>query len=183
MQGGTLIVRSSISNPLSLALALRNEVSRAHQEFRVTNVRTQQELIDSQTIRERLLALHSRFLEPSRYSWRASGCTSTRVLDYAVLQRRREIGIRMALGASLGKLAFGVTVRGFSMVLMGAGAGLVLGLASARYVEPLLYQVRPTDWSIMAIPALAVLGVSAVAALPAVIHAASVKPATQLKTE
>jgi len=181
MQGGTLIVRTATSNPLSLALALRDEVSRAHQEFRVTNVRTQQELIDSQTIRERLLALLSRFF--GAIALLLAGIGLYGVLDYAVLQRRREIGIRMALGASLGKLAVGVTARGFSMVLLGAGAGLALGLASARYVEPLLYQVRPTDWSIMAIPVLAVLGVSGVAALPAVIHAASVDPATQLKTE
>jgi predicted permease len=181
MQGGTLIVRTSTSNPLSLALALRNEVSRAHQEFRVTNVRTQQELIDSQTIRERLLALLSRFF--GAIALLLAGIGLYGVLDYAVLQRRREIGIRMALGASLGKLAVGITARGFSMVLVGAGAGLALGLASARYFEPLLYQVRPTDWSIMAMPVLAVLGVSAAAALPAVIHAARVDPATQLKTE
>ena len=62
MQGGTLVVRTSASNPLALASILRNEIPRTRPEFRVSNMRTQQELIDSQTIRERLLAMLARFL-------------------------------------------------------------------------------------------------------------------------
>ena len=74
------------------------------------------------------------------------------VLDYGVLQRRREIGIRMAIGAQAGDIARRVTAEIFSMVLAGALAGLVLGMASVRYIEALLFQVKPTDAAMLALP-------------------------------
>ena len=150
MQGGTLVVRTSTSNPLALASTLRNEIPRTRPEFRVSNMRTQQELIDSQTIRERLLAMLARFF--GVVALLLAGVGLYGVLDYSVLQRRREIGIRMALGAQPRDLAVRVTARVFSMVLLGALTGLALGLASVRYIEPLLYQVRSTELPVLVIP-------------------------------
>jgi predicted permease len=181
MQGGTLVVRTSTSNPLALASILRNEIPRTRPEFRVSNMRTQQELIDSQTIRERLLAMLARFF--GAVALLLAGVGLYGVLDYSVLQRRREIGIRMALGAQPRDLAVRVTARVFSMVLVGALTGLALGLASVRYIEPLLYQVRSTELTVLAMPALAILGAAVLAALPAVIHAVEIDPATLLRAE
>ena len=76
------------------------------------------------------------------------------VLDYSVLQRRHEIGIRMALGAPAADIARHVTAGVFSMVLGGALGGLALGMAAARYIESLFYQVKPTDPAMLAVPAL-----------------------------
>ena len=53
----TFIVRTSAQNPLALASTMRREVSGARAEFRVSNIRTQQELVLAQTVRERLLAM------------------------------------------------------------------------------------------------------------------------------
>jgi predicted lysophospholipase L1 biosynthesis ABC-type transport system permease subunit len=86
------------------------------------------------------------------------------VLDYSVLQRRREIGIRMAIGAQAGDIARLVTVEVFSMVLAGALAGLALGMASVRYIESLLYQVKATDLGLLALPSLAILAAALLAA-------------------
>ena len=181
MQGGTLVVRTSTSNPLSLASILRTEIPRARPEFRVGNMRTQQELIDSQTIRERLLAMLARFF--GAVALLLAGVGLYGVLDYSVLQRRREIGIRMALGAQPRDLAVRVTARVFSMVLLGALTGLALGLLSVRYIEPLLYQVRSTELPLFVIPSIAILGAAVLAALPAVIHAVEIDPATLLRAE
>ena len=181
MQGGTFAVRTSTANPLALASTLRNEIPRTHAEFRVSNVRTQQELIDSQTVRERLLAMLARFF--GCVALLLAGIGLYGVLDYSVLQRRREIGIRMALGAQPRDLAVRVTARVFSMVLLGALTGLALGLASVRYIEPLLYEVRSIEWSVLAIPALAMLGAVVLAALPAVIRAVEIDPAMLLRAE
>ncbi len=181
MQGGTLVVRTSTSNPLALASMLRSEIPRARPEFRVSNMRTQQDLIDSQTIRERLLAMLARFF--GAVALLLAGVGLYGVLDYSVLQRRREIGIRMALGCQPRDLAVAVTARVFSMVFLGALAGLTLGLASVRYIEPLLYQVRPTELPVLIIPSLAILGAAVLAALPAVIHAVKIDPATLLRAE
>jgi len=100
-----------------------------------------------------------------------------------VLQRRKEIGIRMALGARAGDVAGRVTVKVFSMVLAGALAGLALGMAAERYVESLLYQVKATDPAMLAVPSLAILAAALLAALPPVIHAVQTDPLTVLRSE
>src|SRR5262249_24215994 len=58
---GTFVVRTSSENPLALASILRQEVPRARSEFRVINIRTQQEISLAQTVRERLLAMLAMF--------------------------------------------------------------------------------------------------------------------------
>ena len=105
------------------------------------------------------------------------------VLDYSVLQRRREIGIRMALGAPADRIARQVTADVFSMVLAGTLAGLALGMAAVRYLESLFYQVKPTDLAMLALPSLAILAAALLAALPPVIHAVQTDPLTVLRSE
>jgi O-antigen/teichoic acid export membrane protein len=67
------------------------------------------------------------------------------------------------------------------MVLAGAVAGVGLGLALARYVAALLYQVKPTDVAMLALPAVLLLAGALIAALPAVIHAVRIDPGTMLR--
>ncbi|MGO8736373.1 MAG: ADOP family duplicated permease [Terriglobia bacterium] len=178
---GTFMVRTSSANPLALASMLRREVPRARSEFRVSNIRTQTEINQSHTVRERLLARLALFFGVVALVLAGVGLYG--VLDYSVLQRRREIGIRMALGAQAGDIARRVTADVFSMVLGGALAGLVLGFASARYIQTLLYQVKPTDPRMLALPALTILAAALLAALPPVIHAVRIDPAETLRVE
>jgi putative ABC transport system permease protein len=178
---GTFIVRTSSSNPLALASTLRREVSRARSEFRVSNIRTQQEINESHSVRERLLAMLGLFF--ATVALLLAGIGLYGVLDYSVLQRRREIGIRMALGAQAGHVARNVTLDVFSMVLLGAIGGLALGLGSARYIQTLLYQVKATELSALAPPALIILMAAMLAALPAVIRAVRIDPSIMLRTE
>jgi ABC-type antimicrobial peptide transport system permease subunit len=182
---GTFVVRTSGSNPgrnpLALASTLRQEVSRARSEFRVGNVRTQLEINQATTIRERLLAMLALFFAIVALTLAAVGLYG--VLDYSVLQRRREIGIRMALGARAADIAWRVTADVFSMVLVGAAVGLTLGIFSARYLETLLYQVKPTDAGVLALPSLIIFAAALASALPAVIRAVRIDPASMLRTE
>jgi predicted permease len=179
--GGTFVVRTSSANPLALASILRREVPRARPEFRVSNIRTQAEIVRAQTVRERLLAMLALFF--AVVALLLAGVGLYGVLDYSVLQRRREIGIRMAIGAQPGRIARLVTLSILTMVLAGALAGLALGMASVRYIESLLYQVKATDLGVLALPALAILAAALVAALPAVIHAVCIDPVTVLRSE
>jgi predicted permease len=180
-RAGTFIVRTSSSNPLALASILRREVARARPEFAVSNIRTQEEINQSHTIRERLLAMLALFFAVVALLLAAVGLYG--VLDYSVLQRRREIGIRMAIGAQAVNVVRLVTVDVFSMVIVGALAGLALGLASVRSVESLLFQVKATDLGVLALPSLALITAVLLAALPAVIRAVQIDPATMLRSE
>ena len=178
---GTFIVRTASASPWALAAVLRREVTRARPEFRVSNMETQTEINQVHTVRERLLAMLALFF--AGVALLLAGVGLYGVLDYSVLQRRREIGIRMAIGAQPGGIARLVTVEVFSMVLAGAFAGLALGMASARYIASLFYQVKPTDLDVLALPSLAILAAALLAALPAVIHAVRIDPVTALRAE
>src|SRR6185295_12620806 len=145
------------------------EVPQARPEFRVSNIRAQVDMIQAQTIRERLLAMLALFFAVVALLLASIGLYG--VLDYSVLQRRREIGIRMAIGAQAGDIARRVTADIFLWVLVGALAGLVLGMASVRSIEALLYGVKATDLAMLGLPAITIVTAALVAALPAVIHA------------
>jgi len=177
----TFVVRTSTSNPLALASLLRREVPRARPEFRVTNVRSQVEINQSHTVRERLLATLALFF--AGVALLLAGIGLYGVLDYSVLQRRREIGIRMAIGARAGDIARRVTAEVFVMVAVGALAGVGLGMASVRYIEGLLYAVQATDLTMLAVPAFTIVGAALLAAVPAVIRAVRIDPVTMLRAE
>jgi predicted permease len=177
----TFIVRTRNRNPMALASTLRREVPRARPEFRVSDIQTQEALNQSHTVRERLLAKLALFF--AGVALLLAGIGLYGVLDYSVLQRRREIGIRMAIGAQACGIARLVTVDVFSMVLVGEIAGIALGMASVRYIEALLYQVKPTDLGMLALPALTIMAAALLAALPAVIHAVRIDPAAMLRAE
>jgi len=177
----TLLVRTVSPNPLALAQYLRQEVRVARPEFRVSNIRTQVEINAAQTVRERLLAMLAVFF--ATVALLLAGIGLYGVLNYSVLQRRREIAIRMAIGAKAGHVARQVTVEVFAVVLAGAAAGIGLGILSGRYVETLLYEVKTTDLAALMLPSLATLAAAFMAALPAVVRAVRIDPAAVLRGE
>jgi putative ABC transport system permease protein len=89
----------------------------------------------------------------------------------------------MAVGAQAGVIARLVTVDVCSMVLVGALAGLALGMASVRYIETLFYQVKATDVGMLAFPSLTILAAALLAALPPVINAVRIDSVTMLRAE
>jgi ABC-type antimicrobial peptide transport system permease subunit len=176
-----LVVRTVSQNPLALAASLRKEVANARPGFRVRDIHTQLEFNQIDTVRERVLALLASFF--AVVALLLAGVGLYGVLDYSVLQRRREIGIRIAIGARFGDIVRRVSVEGFAMVLLGAMGGLGLGIASVRYVESLLFQAKLTDLPVLALPSLTILGAALLATVPAVIRAVRVDPVKMLRIE
>ena len=105
------------------------------------------------------------------------------VLDYSVQLRRREIGIRMAIGGPAANIARQVTVQVFAMVVVGAIAGMALGLGSTRYIETLLFEVKATDLGRLALPSVTILVAAMLASVPAVIRAVRIDPVSALRAE
>jgi putative ABC transport system permease protein len=179
--GATFIVRTSSANPLALASTLRRAVPQIRSDFRVSNIYSQNELIEGQTIRERLLATLASFFAGVALLLAAIGLYG--VLHYSVLQRRREIAIRMAVGAQPASIARLVTLPMVWTLLSGGIIGLAAGLFSSRYIAELFYQVRPTDIVMLAFPPVAILAAACVASLPAVLRATRIDPTAALHCE
>ena len=180
----TVMVRAASSDAKALGLleiALSREIHQARTEFEVASARTQRELIDAQTVRERLLAMLGVFF--ATVALLLAGIGLDGVLTYSVLQRRREIGIRIAIGAQRASIARLITADISAMILAGSIAGWALGASSARYIESLLYHVRAGDPVIVALPPLAILAVAFVATMPAVARALHIDPAEVLRSE
>jgi predicted permease len=177
----TFMIRTVSQNPLAMASALRLEVPRARPGFRVSNIRTQTALIEQHTGRERLLSILALFFGVVALSLAGVGLYG--VLDYSVLQRRREIGIRIAIGAQATDIARRVIMDVFAVVLAGLLFGIISGIASIRFIETLLFEVKATDVGVLALATLTMLAVSLLAALPAVVRAVRIDPVTMLRSE
>jgi predicted permease len=90
------------------------------------------------------------------------------VMAYAVSQRTRELGIRMALGASRADVLRLVVAQGLRLTLMGVGFGLVASFAATRLIASLLYSVSPTDLvTFTVVPVLLAAAALAASYLPA----------------
>jgi len=180
-KSGSFIIRTANANPLALASILRRQVPRARPELRVSNIRTQTEINARHTLRERLLATLALFFATVALLLAAIGLYG--VLHYTVLQRHRELGIRIAVGARAATIARLVTTDLVAVILAGAAAGLILALTGVRTIESLLYQVRPTDAPMLALPAIIIIAAAIFAATPAIIRAIRIDPATLLRTD
>ena len=178
---GTFVVRTSSENPLALASLLRQEVTRARPEFYVNNIRTQAVINLARTFRERLLAVLGLFF--AGVALVLGGVGVYGVLHYSVLQRKREIGIRMAVGAQAGVIVRLVSMDVFLMVAIGAVVGLALGLVSGRFIKSMFYQVKATDWMMMAFPWAMMLVTALAAAVVPVVRAVQIDPVEMLRAE
>jgi ABC-type antimicrobial peptide transport system permease subunit len=67
------------------------------------------------------------------------------VISYSVTQQTQEIGIRMALGATQGRVQLGVIARTLKLALAGIAVGIVASFAIAALIASLLFATKPTD--------------------------------------
>jgi predicted permease len=105
------------------------------------------------------------------------------VLAYLVGQRRREIGVRLAIGASPTDVVWLFVRESAVLTLIGLGAGLAGALAAGRWISALLYGVTPADPATLASVAVALAMAAACATYVPARRAASVEPSDALRAE
>jgi putative ABC transport system permease protein len=105
------------------------------------------------------------------------------VLSLTVARRAREIGVRMAIGATRTSVVRLVARQGLTMAVIGAGAGLVVSALTARVLEAFLYQVEPLDPLVYAGSAAILLAAAVVAVTQPALRAARTSPSRVLREE
>jgi putative ABC transport system permease protein len=105
------------------------------------------------------------------------------VLAYLVGQRRREIGVRLAIGASPTDVVWLFVRESAVLTLVGLGAGLAGALAAGRWISALLYGVTPADPATLASVVVALVVAAACATYVPARRAASVEPSDALRAE
>ena len=176
----TLVVRAAVA-PLSILDGLRAQVAALDPAIPLDRPRTLDEVVDHSLARERFLTLLVGLFAAVALALALVGIYG--LMAFAVSQRRREIGIRIALGA-VGRQVLGLVVgRALALVVIGLALGLVGALLAVRLLRGVLYQVSATDPATFAAVA-AVLAATALAAsyLPAR-RAARIDPVETLRQE
>ncbi len=138
----TFYVRTN-EDPLLFAPELRSEVQKLDANLPVYDLKTMARLIDEDLFAERLVGALSSGFGILAALLAALGIYA--LLAYLVVQRRREIGIRMALGAGTSDVVRMISREVGFMVLVGAAVGLPAAYGLARVSESLLYGVRSGD--------------------------------------
>jgi len=105
------------------------------------------------------------------------------VLAFAVTERTREIGIRIALGAAPGRVTAMIIRRTLALAIPGMLIGTFMSLAITRVLAKLLFEVQPTDPTTFVVVELVLLGVAIVASVIPARRAGRVDPLTALRGE
>lgn len=167
--------------PVEIVSAIRNAFHQAQPEFALDDFKTMQAAHDQADFNQRLgLYLVAAF----------AGIAVVMVLAglYGVLsqivgQRRREIGIRMALGADRALILRMMLQRGLVLIGIGLGVGLLASLAAQQSLKSFLYGVSPMDVSTYVTVSAVLIAVGMLAAFIPARRAASIEPTQALRAE
>jgi predicted permease len=176
----SLVVRAE-SDPMALMPAIRRVIAEVDSEQPIAGVRLLQDLIDLDVADRRDQTTLLGVFAGLALLLAALGLYG--VLAHAVTQRRREIALRMALGATLTSVMRSVAVRGQLLVAAGLGVGLALAFVCTRALRTLLYGVAATDPLTFAAAVAVLWAVSMMASSIPALRAARLDPALVLKDE
>jgi putative ABC transport system permease protein len=175
------LVARTRPDPMTLAEPARAEVGRLDSELPLTRVTSMAEVVAEQRGRARFL--NQTFLAFGTIALLLAVLGIYGLAAHTVERRRREMGIRLALGAEGADLVWMVLRRGLALAAAGLAVGTVAALAGTRVLSGLLFEVSPTDPATLAAAALLLAAVALVASYIPARRAARVDPVVALRTE
>jgi predicted lysophospholipase L1 biosynthesis ABC-type transport system permease subunit len=169
------------AGPVEMARAVRDTIGALDRAVPIVELRSMQEVVTESVARERLLARFVGIFSAVALTLAAVGIFG--LVSFAVAQRTREIGVRIALGATPRTVVGTIVRRASALVLMGLTIGVAGALALTRVLEGELFGVTPTDPAAFAAVTI-ILGATALlaSAIPAW-RAATVDPLVALRTD
>ena len=173
-----LAVRTA-GNPLSVANTAREAIWSVDRGVPVSDIQGMGTLIGTTLARPQLLLSLLGAFAGTGLALGAIGIYG--VVAFGVARRRREIGIRMALGAERRTVVGLVLRESAGYAATGISAGLVLAAVASRALKGLLFEVSPTDAGTYGLLAAGVLAVVAIASYAPARRAASVNPVESLR--
>jgi predicted permease len=179
-QGAGMAMLIASRDPAVAQLAVRHMLDEKHPDTEMQFHDFQQGILDH-LVGDRMMARLSGFFGVLAALLVVVGLHG--VLSYFLAQRRSEIGIRMALGASRGRVVAAMLCNACVMLVAGLAAGTVLALLASREAGRLLFDMKPWDPVTLASAAALLAVVTVVASLVPSIRAANVNPIDSLRAE
>jgi putative ABC transport system permease protein len=178
--GASLLVRTA-SDPMSMAHQMRDAVYEVDPQQPVTDVQTLEQVRAESLASPRLTAALLGLFAALALIITATGISG--VMALWVSQRTHEIGIRMALGATQGKVLRMVLGQGMTLVLAGLAAGAAGALALNHVLSGMLFGVAPTDPLTYVAVALVLVTAAAMACFAPARRATAIDPMVALRTD
>ncbi|HEX8775378.1 MAG TPA: ABC transporter permease [Pyrinomonadaceae bacterium] len=176
----TIVLRTA-GEPMSLAAATQREIQAIDPDQPVSDIRTMEQLLSASVARTRFNALLLALFAGLALILASVGIYG--VMAYSVVQRTREIGIRIALGAEARDVVRMIVGQGMILTLVGIGLGLVAAFALTRLMSSLLFGVSATDPLTFAVVSLLLSAVAFLACYIPARRATKVDPMVALRYE
>ena len=175
------VVLRSAGDPASLATAVKHEIHELDTDLPIYNLLTMEARVGESLARRRFSMLLLTLFACLALALAAIGTYG--VMAYLVNQGTREIGIRIALGATPGRILKLVVSKGMAMAFSGLALGLVGAFAFTRLMSNLLFGVRATDPATFAAISLLLIFIALLASYIPAQRAAKVDPVVSLRYE
>jgi hypothetical protein len=176
----TMVLRT-LATPQTPVSAVRNEVTTSNSELPIFNVRSMEEYMGERLVARRLSISLLVIFGALTILLAAAGIYG--VMAYWISQRKQEIGIRMAIGATRKDVLKLVLRYSLSLVAIGIGTGLVISFLVTRFLASQLFGVNPTDPATFTAIAVTLTLFALLASFFPAFRAARVAPEIALRSE
>jgi putative ABC transport system permease protein len=176
----TFMVKSHVE-PAALTAAIRTAIATIDTEQPIYDVDTMDQLVVDSFGPKRLTLFLLLFLAAVVLVLASTGLYAT--LAYSVSQRRKEIGIRMAIGAQSSDIRRLVVLQGALLAVLGVLGGLAGSLALTRLMHSLLYGISASDPLTLTSVGIVLIGIAMLASYLPACHAIGVDPMSALRSE